>query len=327
MSAKDSAIETGNPEARLVVSLCHTNRRYSKELLEAEAKRSMSKSRNILITGASSGFGRDTSVALAQQGHTVVATMRGIDGKNAEAAQSLREEAEANGWNLHVLEMDVTDESAVEAAVAQAIEMAGHLDVVINNAGVGTFGAQEAFPIEQIQEVFDVNVFGVLRVNRAALPHMRSRGKGHVIYVSSGLGRFVFPFVGPYAGTKFALEGLAEVASYELKAEGIDTTIVQPGAFGTTFGANMLRPRDGDRQESYGDSVKGMFASMAQGFAEREYQDPKEVVDVLVELVESDPGNRPLRVPVGADSEMACEPINNAQAQSQQAIMAHFGWD
>jgi NAD(P)-dependent dehydrogenase (short-subunit alcohol dehydrogenase family) len=286
----------------------------------------MSESRNVFITGASSGFGWDTSVSLAQRGHTVFAAMRGVNDKNADAAQRLRREAEANAWNLHVLEMDVTDESAVEAAVSQAIETAGHLDVVINNAGVGTFGAQEAFPVEQVQDVFDVNVFGVLRVNRAALPHMRSRGKGHIIYVSSGLGRFVFPFVGPYAGTKFALEGLAEAASYELKTEGIDTTIVQPGAFGTTFGANMLQPRDGDRLATYGDSVKGMFSAMAKGFAEREYQDPQEVVNVLVELAESDPGNRPLRVPVGADSKMACEPINQAQAQSPEAIMAHFGW-
>ena len=174
--------------------------------------------------------------------------------------------------------------------------------------------------------MFDVNVFGVLRVNRAALPHMRRRGKGHVVYVSSGLGRFVFPFVGPYASTKFALEGLAEAASYELKSEGIDTTIVQPGAFGTTFGANMLQARDSDRHESYSDKVKGMFSAMAQGFADLEYQDPSEVVDVLVELAESDAGDRPLRVPVGADSKMACEPINQAQAESQKAVLTMFGF-
>ena len=285
----------------------------------------MSNSRSIFITGASSGFGRDAALKLAELGHTVFATMRGVDGKNADAARELSEQAAANGWKLHVLELDVTDQASVDAAVAQAIDSAGRIDVLINNAGIGTFGVQEAFPVEQVQQVFDVNVFGVLRVNRAALPHMRSQGSGHIIYISSGLGRFVFPFVGPYAGTKFALEGIAQAGAYELKGEGIDTTIVQPGAFGTTFGANMLQPHDAQVLESYG-PAKEQFASMAQAFAELEYQDPKIVLDALVQLAESDPADRPLRVPVGADATMACTPINEAQDQAQQAILSHFGF-
>ena len=178
--------------------------------------------------------------------------------------------------------------------------------------------------MEQVQQVFDVNVFGVMRVNRAVLPHMRNRGSGHLIYVSSGLGRFVIPFVGPYTGTKFALEAMAEAASYELRGEGIDTTIVEPGAFGTPFGANMIQPKEAERLESYG-PTQDMYAAMAKGFQEREYQDPQEVVDVLVELSESSSGDRPLRVPVGADSKMASTPINETQAQIQAAIEDRFG--
>jgi NAD(P)-dependent dehydrogenase (short-subunit alcohol dehydrogenase family) len=284
----------------------------------------MSEARSVFITGSSSGFGFDTALDLAQRGHTVFATMRGTEGKNAQAASDLRSKAEENGWDLHVLEVDVTDETSVNAAVEAAVSKAGHLDVVINNAGVGVFGVQESFAVEQVQHVFDVNVFGVMRVNRAALPHMRSRGSGHVIYVSSGLGRFVIPFVGPYAGTKFALEAMAEASSYELRGEGIDTTIVEPGAFGTPFGANMIQPKDADRLESYG-PTQAMFAAMAKGFQDREYQDPQEVVDVLVELSESSPGDRPLRVPVGADSKMASTPINETQAQVQAAIEDRFG--
>ena len=210
--------------------------------------------------------------------------------------------------------------------MATAIDEAGQIDVLINNAGVGTFGVQEGYPVEQVQEVFDVNLFGALRVNRAALPHMREQGSGHVIYLSSGLGRFVFPFVGPYAGAKFALEAMAQVAAYELQGVGIDTTIFQPGAFGTAFGSKMIQAREAERLEGYG-STKELFSTMAQTFAEREYQDPQLVVDALVELAESDHSSRPLRVPVGEDSKMASTPINEAQEQAQAAILSHFGWD
>jgi NAD(P)-dependent dehydrogenase (short-subunit alcohol dehydrogenase family) len=161
------------------------------------------------------------------------------------------------------------------------------LDVVINNAGVGTFGVQDTFPIEHVRQVFDVNVSGVLRVNRAVRPHMLERGSGHIIYVSSGLGRFVFPFVGPYAATKWALEALAEASSYELANEGIDTTIVQPGAFGTTFSANMMEAHEAERLEFCG-PTRQKFAAAVEAFSNRETQDPELVVEELVELAEGD---------------------------------------
>ncbi len=286
----------------------------------------MADTRSIFITGASAGFGRDTAVALASRGHIVFATMRGVDGKNANAADELRRLAEDNGWSLHVLDVDVTDEDSVNAAVEDAVKIGGGLDVVINNAGVGTFGVQDSFPIEQVQQVFDVNVFGVLRVNRAVLPHMLERGSGHIIYVSSGLGRFVFPFVGPYAATKWALEAMAEAAAYELADEGIDTTIVQPGAFGTTFGANMMQAREADRLDSYG-PTRAKFAAMAEAFSTREGQDPQHVVDALVELAEAEPDERPLRRPVGEDVTPVCTPLNEAQAEAQTAILSHFGFE
>ena len=286
----------------------------------------MNDSRSILITGASAGFGRDTALALAARGHTVFATMRGVDGKNSVVAGDLRRQAEEHGWSLHVVELDVTDEGSVRAAVDYALAESGGLDVVLNNAGVGTFGVQEAFAVEQVHQVFDVNVFGVMRVNRAVLPHMRERGQGHIIYVSSGLGRFVFPFVGPYAGTKWALEAMAEAAAYELVEEGIDTTIVQPGAFGTTFGANMIPAKEGERLETYG-PTRAKAAAMAEAFATLEGQDPQMVVDALVGLVESERGERPLRLPVGADVTPVVTPLNAAQAEAQVAIMATFGFD
>lgn len=281
----------------------------------------MAESRSIFITGCSSGFGNGAARALAGRGHTVFATMRGVDGKNAEAAGSLRGAANEEGWDLHVLELDVTDEGQVEAAVGQALETAGRLDVLVNNAGVGSFGVQEAYPVDQVRGLFDINVFGVLRLNRAVLPHMRERGRGHLIYLSSGLGRFVFPFVGPYAATKFAVEALAEVGHYELRREGIDTTIVQPGAFGTDFSANMIPPEEPEVGESYREAPR-MMEEMGALFARRgeegEFGDPQEVVDALVRLAESEPGDRPLRVPVQADAAAA---VNQVSAEVQKGVL------
>lgn len=286
----------------------------------------MATKRTVFITGASSGFGRDTAMQAAERGHAVFATMRGVDGKNADVAADMRERAETNGWDLHVLELDVTDQASIDAAVQAAIDAHGRIDVVINNAGYGTLGPAEGFTIDQVKHVFDVNVFGVVRVNQAVLPHLREQGAGHIIYLSSGLGRFVFPFVTPYASTKFAVEGLAEGWAYELRGEGIDTTIVEPGAFGTSFGENMAPAENAEVIEDYGPG-KEAFEGLVRGFQTRESQDPQRVVDAMLELIESEPGDRPLRRPVGDDATMAATPINEAQAASQSAIMAHFGFE
>lgn len=279
-------------------------------------------SQRVFLTGASSGFGLDFAKTLAAKGDTVFATMRGIDGKNAAVAAELRDWASAHGHALYVLELDVTNDASIRAAARHAEEIAGGIDVLINNAGIGTFGIQEAFTVEQVQRVYDVNVFGVLRVNRAILPMMRAQGAGHVVYISSGLGRILFPFMGPYSSTKFAIEALAESAHYELQHVGIRTTIIQPGAYGTTFGANMLSPGDPARLETYG-PVNAMFAQFAGRFAEMAESgaigDPQEVTDALVAVVHSSEG--PLRVTVGADIQQGVGAINGVAAQVQAAIM------
>ena len=147
----------------------------------------------ILITGSSTGFGRDAAERLARRGHQVFATMRDIQGRNAEHCAALEQLAETEGLRLKVLELDVTSESSVQSAVHEALQEAGHVDVVINNAGFAGIGVTEAYTPEQFQQVFDVNVFGVVRVNRAVLPSMRARRKGLLIHVSSGAGRVTVP--------------------------------------------------------------------------------------------------------------------------------------
>jgi NAD(P)-dependent dehydrogenase (short-subunit alcohol dehydrogenase family) len=286
----------------------------------------MSDKKKILITGASAGFGFDTAKALAQRGHTVYATMRGVAGKNEENAANLRAWAESGGLDLHVIELDVTDTKSVEAAVAKTNELGG-IDVLINNAGFGNFNIDEGYSTEQAQAIFDVNLFGVMRVNRAVLPGMRAAGSGLIIYVSSGLGRFVLPFMAIYNSSKFALEGYAETINYEVEPLGIQSVIVQPGAFGTTFLGNTLQP-DKDVVAGYGptaatlETFGGNFEAAAKA---GKLPDPIAVVNALVEEVERPAGDRPLRRPVGDDVSGPVGAINQAAQVAQGELHKAFG--
>lgn len=249
-------------------------------------------SKNILITGANGGFGKLTVVELLKQGYRVAATMRDIDGRNKGEADELR----ADG--AEIIEMDVTNESSVNSGVARAIELLGGLDVVINNAGRGVSGMQEHFTPDDFQKLFDVNVFGVQRVNRAAIPHLRKQGAGLLIHVSSLLGRIALPSYGPYQATKWALEAMAENYRVELSGFGVQSVIVEPGGFPTTFNENLMFPSDTSRNESYGEfmNVPGM---MAVGFMEQlqqtPEQEPQKVADAIADLIAKPVADRPFR--------------------------------
>ena len=286
----------------------------------------MSKSKHIFITGASAGFGFEATKALAEKGHTVYATMRGVAGKNADKAEALEKWAKDGGHSLHVLELDVTDDASVDKAVAAAMEKGG-IDVLINNAGVGTWGIDEGYTVDQAQQVFDINVFGVMRLNHAVVPHFRKAGKGLVIYISSGLGRIVFPFMAVYTASKFAVEGFAESTSYELAPLGIQSVIVQPGAYGTTFLANSIHPEN-DVASTYGPTAK-MFEAFGSGFEDRAKSgglgDPSEVVQALVEEVERPAGDRNLRRTVGQDVAEPVSAINKTCDQVQGQLLSAFG--
>ncbi len=256
----------------------------------------------VFITGSSTGFGRLSAFTQARQGDTVFATMRGVEGKNAEAAQALRDQAAAENLNIHVLELDVTDQASIDAAVQAAINQAGRIDVLVNNAGLGTFGITEAFSVEQTHHLFNVNVYGVLRVSQAVLPHMRAQGSGLIFNVSSGLGRMVIPFVGVYNATKWALEGLSESMRYELTALGIDVVVIEPGAFGTSFGGNMIPAAHPEIQEGYG-VVAQVMGQFAAGFEEMlgNTPDPQLVPDAIAEIINLPREERPFRRLVGPD--------------------------
>lgn len=288
----------------------------------------MAESLRVLITGASSGFGLGAAKALAERGHRVFAGMRGTKGKNERVASELRAWSKTSGKALEVVELDVTDEASVSAAVSSVVGAAGGVDVLLNNAGVGTWGLQEAFTADQIKAMFDVNVFGMLRMNRAVLPAMRKAGKGYIVYVSSGLGRIQFPFLGPYTASKHAVEAIAESASYELGPQGIETTILQPGAYGTSFLGNSIHPADAAMIDGQ-PKAKAMFEGFAKGFEERaksgQLGNPQEIIDAMVSLVEAAPGTRPLRRTVGQDVAGPVTAINEVCATVQNQLLTHMG--
>ena len=181
--------------------------------------------KTILITGASSGIGRDAARRFQSEGWNVVATMRTPE-NGAELGQLER---------TLVTRRDGTDPAAIASAVAVAIERFGRIDVLVNNAGYGAYGPLEAFSMDGIRRQFDTNVIGLLAVTKAVLPHMRVQGQGTVVNISSIGGKMTFPLGALYHGTKFAVEGISEALHYELEPLGIRVKIVEPGAIATDF--------------------------------------------------------------------------------------------
>ncbi|MDK1288863.1 SDR family oxidoreductase [Pseudoalteromonas umbrosa] len=273
---------------------------------------------SVLVTGSNSGFGYLIANTLVRQGFKVVGTMRDPQGRNASIANELK----ANG--IMVIDIDVTDDKSVTDGVALAIEQAGHIDVVINNAGVGTLGWQESFDIDDFKKVFDINVFGVQRMTRAILGHMKQRGSGTLIQVSSILGQFVLPFLGSYNATKHAVEGLAENYRVELSQFGIQSLIVQPGGFGTDFGANLLRSSDKAVTQSYGefaDAPEQMWAGTEAGHDADTAPNPQMVADAVLELLKTPAAERPFRTTVDGSG---LNPVIEATNQAREAAMQHI---
>ena len=276
----------------------------------------------VLITGSSTGFGRLMAETLAHHGHTVFATMRDPAGRNAANATELRELAKKQSLPLHLLEMDVTDDVSVEQAVRTAVEQAGCINVAINNAGYGISGLMEATTIEQAQQIMNTNFFGCVRVNRAVLPYMRRQRSGLLLHISSGAGRLVIPGFGFYCATKFAMEALGEAYHYELAGQGIESSIVEPGAYQTAVFGNFVIAADKARTDTYGaanqmaDKVGAALTSTAGN--------AQEVADAVLRIVETREGQRLLRYRVSASS-LGVDEINALCASTQARMLGAFG--
>jgi NAD(P)-dependent dehydrogenase (short-subunit alcohol dehydrogenase family) len=276
----------------------------------------------IFITGSSTGFGRLFADTLARKGHTVFATMRDPGGRNAKNASEIRSLAEKESLPIHVLELDVTDDASVERAVDAAIAKAGRVDVAINNAGYYVSGLAEAVTTEQGRRLMDTNFFGAVRINRAVLPHMRRQRSGVLMHISSGAGRIVVPSGGLYCASKFALEALAETYHYELASQGIESVIVQPGAYETPVFGNSVTAADEARTNTYG-AVKEIPAKIKEAFSSMA-GNAQDVADAVLRIIETPAGEKRLRYLVSPES-FGVDQINALSAQVQANLLEAFG--
>jgi NAD(P)-dependent dehydrogenase (short-subunit alcohol dehydrogenase family) len=258
--------------------------------------------KTILITGASSGFGRLMATALARACNTVYASMRDVGGRNAAVSSEMTDLREHERIDLRVVEMDVQSEPSVDAAVAKVVNEAGRIDVVVHNAGHMVFGPAEAFTPEQYADLYDVNVLSTQRVNRAVLPHLRRQKQGLLVWISSSSSAGgTPPWLAPYFAAKAAMDAIAVQYARELSRWGIETSIIVPGAFtkGTNHFAHAGHPADSARAEEYqngpyegfGEQVQEAFSAIVPPDA-----DASLVAKAVVDVVNEEFGKRPFRV-------------------------------
>ncbi|WP_299851867.1 SDR family oxidoreductase [uncultured Roseovarius sp.] len=244
--------------------------------------------KTILITGASSGIGEATAKHFQTNSWNVVATMRNPDGAGDLAELD----------NVHVVRLDVTDPDSIKDAVASSIDRFCKIDVLLNNAGYGAYGALEAFSMDRIRRQFDTNVIGLMEVTKTVLPHMRANRSGTLINISSIGGQITFPLGTLYHGTKFAVEGLSEALHYELEPLGIHVRIVEPGMIKTNFGGSSFDFAIDERLSDYAPMAEAMgrvFGKLASNPS-----DPETVAEVIWDAA-NETGDR-LRFRAGADA-------------------------
>ncbi|MHC5795707.1 SDR family oxidoreductase [Lacisediminihabitans sp. FW035] len=234
------------------------------------------------ITGTSRGFGREWAIAALDRGDRVAATARDTD--------SLADLVEQYGDAILPLSLDVTDKDAAAAAVAQAHEHFGRLDIVINNAGFGHFGFIEEITEDEARAQMETNLFGALWVTQAALPFLRAQGSGHIIQVSSIGGISAFPLVGIYHASKWALEGFSQALAQEVAGFGIFVTLVEPGGFSTDWSGSSSKRSE--PLDDYAELHEAVDAARRQRFAAP--GDPVATRGAILKVVDAD--RPPLRI-------------------------------
>ena len=236
---------------------------------------SMKNNKVILLTGASSGIGYDTAVALAQQGHKVYAAARRVD-----RMEPLRQ------YGIVPLKMDVTDEASMQEGVKTLLDAEGRIDVLINNAGYGYFGAVENVPMDDARNQLEVNVFGLARLCQLVLPTMRAQHSGRIINTASVAGRAVFYYGGWYHVSKYAVESLSDAMRMELKPFGIDVVIIEPGAIKTNWGIiaadHLIESSKGTAYEQTGTMMANNLRNM---YLSNTISDPAVVRKAIVRAV------------------------------------------
>jgi len=248
-----------------------------------------------VISGSSSGIGLETSLTLARNGFLTYATMR-----NLKKADSINTLADKEKIPLKVIHLEVTDDKSVNDAIRTITLDVGRIDVLVNNAGYGLFGAFEDLSIQEIKDLYETNFFGLVRLTQAVLPTMRKQHSGRIVNLSSGAGIFGFPGGSAYVSSKFAVEGLSESISYELEPFGIKVILVEPGFIKTNFGQAMVIAKKSQNPNSpYSQMMQKVAAnssSMADNAAPADL-----VANVILEAVTSKEPN--LRYLAGKDVE------------------------
>jgi NAD(P)-dependent dehydrogenase (short-subunit alcohol dehydrogenase family) len=253
--------------------------------------RAIPSSKRWLITGASSGFGLELARAALARGDTVVGTLR-------QRAQADSFEKLAPGRS-HAVLLDVTRADDIGPAVQQAVQRAGGIDVLVNNAGYGLFGAVEEVSDAEARHVMETNFFGALNVTRALLPQLREQRSGHIFNISSVAGVVGFPGCGYYAASKFALEGASEALAGELAPFGVRVTIVEPGGFRTKFAGGSMRQAEQVLQ-AYADTPAGKARQSIGRYDGRQPGDPAKAALAIINTLEAP--QPPLRLVLGADA-------------------------
>jgi len=281
--------------------------------------------KTIFITGTSTGFGKLTAITLSKAGHTVIAGMRGIAGKNQVAAEEL-----SLLPNIDVVEIDVTDDTSVRSAFEAALAKYGRIDVLVNNAGLAGFGLVEAFSIDQIRNFFEVNFYGVIRTYQAVLPSMRAARNGLIINLTSGASGHSLPFMGPYLASKFSVEAITESLQDELRQFNIENVTIQPGVYPTEMNTGVKPGNNADREEiakAYDPVASEMFNAIGAGLFGKMKQfdmDPQTIADGILQLVDMQHGTRPLRFPLDAIAEGTDIAFINSRAEHKARWVAKY---
>ncbi|MEW2921448.1 SDR family oxidoreductase [Muricauda sp. ANG21] len=279
--------------------------------------------KTVLITGSSNGFGYLSALTLARNGFNVWATMRDINGKNKTKKEELENFATKENIAITIAELDVTSDKSTQDLVERIlIEEQNGIDVLVNNAGVMYVGITEAYSLEQVQEQFDTNFFGVIRTSKAFLPLLKRSIDGLIINISSLAGRLVFPYFGIYCASKFALEAYSESLKYELKPLGVDVSVIEPGPYPSGLLYSGPKEVDITALKSYGemaDVPKAMLQNFEQFYKSDSSPNPQEIPNAILNLIKMQNGNRPIRQAVGIDYNT--NDLNNRTSSIQENLI------
>ena len=283
----------------------------------------------VVITGASSGFGALTARALADAGNIVYAGMRDLDGSNAPQAVEAAEYSRQKNVDLRAIQMDVTSDTEVQAAIEKVIAEQGRLDVLMHNAGHMATGPAEAFSPEQFAYLYDVNVLSTQRVNKAALKYMRQAGRGLVLWVSSSSVKGgTPPYLAPYFAAKAAMDSLAVSYAGELARWGIETSIVVPGSFtsGTNHFVHSGRPEDKAVEAEYETKYEGLMDQVAEKLAALAPADAhaSQVSEEIARIVALPDGRRPYRVHIDPAND-GSEEVSATADRIREEFLARVG--